>query len=187
MSEISLIFVRHGEASGSWGEHPDPGLSESGVSQSEKLISNNSLQLLEDYIFISSPMSRAQMTAAPLIKKYKKSLLIDSIFSEIPSSKVIASEKKEWLKKIMTMNVDVLPQDVAEWRNRIISRTLSFSDNTIIFSHFMVINAVVSGLMKRSEIMCFYPDYTSITQITLQNNRAISISLGDEKKTLINL
>jgi broad specificity phosphatase PhoE len=87
----------------------------------------------------------------------------------------------------MTMNVDVLPQDVAEWRNSIISRTLSFSDNTIIFSHFMVINALVSGLMQRSEIMCFYPDYTSITQITLQNNRAISISLGDEKKTLINL
>ena len=53
MSEISLIFVRHGEASGSWGEHPDPGLSESGVSQSQKLISNNSLQLLEDYIFVS--------------------------------------------------------------------------------------------------------------------------------------
>jgi broad specificity phosphatase PhoE len=186
MSEISLIFVRHGEASESWGEHLDPGLSENGVSQSQKLISNNSLQLLEDYIFISSPMSRAEMTAAPLIKKYKKSLLIDSIFSEIPS-KVIASEKKEWLKKIMTMNVDVLPQDVAEWRNSIISRTLSFSDNTIIFSHFMVINAVVSGLMNRSEIMYFYPGYTSITKITLQNNRAMSISLGDEKKTLINL
>ena len=75
MSEISLIFVRHGEASGIWGEHPDPGLSESGVLQSQKLISNNSLQLLEDYIFISSPMSRAEMTAAPLIKKYKKSLV----------------------------------------------------------------------------------------------------------------
>jgi broad specificity phosphatase PhoE len=187
MSELSLIFIRHGEASGNWGEHPDPGLSENGVSQSQKLISNHSLQLLEDFIFVSSPMSRAQMTAAPLIKKYKKSLLIDSIFSEIPSSKVIASEKREWLKKIMTMNVDVLPQDVAEWRNRIISRTLGFSDNTIIFSHFMVINAVVSGLMNRPEIMYFYPDYTSITKITLQNNKAVNISLGDEKKTIINL
>ena len=187
MSEINLIFVRHGEASETWGKHSDPSLSKAGISQSHKLISNLSLQLLEDFIFISSPKSRAQMTAAPLIKKYKKSLLIDSIFSEIPSSKVIASEKKEWLKKIMTMNVDVLPQDVAEWRDSIISRTLSFSDNTIIFSHFMVINAVVSGLMNRSEIMYFYPGYTSITKITLQNNRAMSISLGDEKKTLINL
>jgi hypothetical protein len=41
--------------------------------------------------------------------------------------------------------------------------------------------------MNRSEIMYFYPGYTSITKITLQNNRAMSISLGDEKKTLINL
>ena len=187
MSEISLIFVRHGEACGSWGEHPDPGLSKSGVSQSQKLISNNSLQLLEDYIFVSSPMSRAQMTAAPLIKKYKKDLLLDNIFSEIPSSKVVVSEKREWLRRIMAMNISDLPKEVSDWRSNIITKSLSFSNNTIIFSHFMVINAIVSGLMKRSEIMCFYPDYTSITQITLQNNRAISISLGDEKKTLINL
>ena len=53
MSEISLIFVRHGEASGSWGEHPDPGLSESGVSQSQKLISNNSLNYWKiTYLFL---------------------------------------------------------------------------------------------------------------------------------------
>jgi broad specificity phosphatase PhoE len=127
------------------------------------------------------------MTAAPLIEKFKKTLLIDSIFSESPSSKVIASEKREWLKKILTMNIDDLPQDIAEWRNHIIKRTLNFSDNTIIFSHFMVINAVVSGLMNRPEIMYFYPDYTSITKITLQNNKAVNISLGDEKKTIINL
>jgi broad specificity phosphatase PhoE len=187
MSEISLIFLRHGEAAESWGEHPDPGLSDNGISQSKKLTSNLSLQSLEDFIFVSSPKSRAQMTAAPLIEKYKKNLLIDNIFSEIPSSKVIASEKKEWLKKIMTMNIDMLPQEVSDWRNNIITKTLSYSNNTIIFTHFMVINAIVSGLIERSEILCFYPDYTSITQITLQNNKAINISLGDEKKTIINL
>ena len=187
MSEISLIFVRHGEAAESWGEHPDPGLSENGILQSQKLISNVSLQSLENFVFVSSPKSRAQMTSAPLIEKYKKNLLIDGTFSEIPSSKVVVSEKREWLKRIMAMNIIDLPQEVSDWRSNIISKSLSFSNNTIIFSHFMVINAIVSGLMKRSEIMCFYPDYTSITQITLHNNRAISISLGDEKKTLINL
>jgi len=187
MSEISLIFVRHGEAAENWGEHPDPGLSENGILQSQKLISNISLQSLEDFIFVSSPKSRARMTADPLIEKYKKSLLIDNIFSEIPSSKVVISEKKEWLKKITTMNISDLPKEVSDWRNNIIGKSLSFSNNTIIFSHFMVINAIVSGLIKYSEIMYFYPDYASITQITLQNNRAISISLGDEKKTLINL
>ena len=51
----------------------------------------------------------------------------------------------------------------------------------------MVINAIVGGLIKRSEIMHFYPDHTSVTQITLKNNEAIKISLGDEKKTIINL
>ena len=38
MSEISLIFVRHGEAAASWGEHPDPGLSENGICNHKLLI-----------------------------------------------------------------------------------------------------------------------------------------------------
>jgi 2,3-bisphosphoglycerate-dependent phosphoglycerate mutase len=187
MSEINLIFIRHGEAAESWGEHPDPGLSENGISQSQKLISNPSLQSLENFMFISSPKSRAKMTAAPILKKYNKKLIIDNHFSEIPSSNIKASEKREWLKKVLTMNISDLPQEVLAWRDGIISKTLSFTNNTIIFSHFMVINTIVSGLIKHSEIMHFYPDYTSVTQITLKNNKPIKISLGDEKKTVINL
>ena len=187
MSEINLIFIRHGEAAESWGEHPDPGLSKNGISQSQKLISNPSLQSLENFMFISSPKSRAKMTAAPILKKYNKKLIIDNHFSEIPSTNIKASEKREWLKKVMTMNIGDLPKEVSVWRDSIISKTLSFTNNTIIFSHFMVINAIVSGLIKRSEIMHFYPDYTSVTQITVKNNEAIKISLGDEKKTIINL
>jgi len=105
MSEINLIFIRHGEAAESWGEHPDPGLSKNGISQSQKLISNPSLQSLENFMFISSPKSRAKMTAAPILKKYNKKLIIDNHFSEIPSSNIKASEKREWLKKVMTMNI----------------------------------------------------------------------------------
>jgi hypothetical protein len=35
--------------------------------------------------------------------------------------------------------------------------------------------------------MYFYPDYVSITKITLTNNEIKNIVLGDEKKTIINL
>ena len=34
MSEISLILIRHGEASEAWGTNPDPGLSSEGINQS---------------------------------------------------------------------------------------------------------------------------------------------------------
>ena len=42
MASIQVIFIRHAEASSSWGDHHDPGLSNTGVAQSKKLINLNS-------------------------------------------------------------------------------------------------------------------------------------------------
>ena len=55
MSEITLILIRHGEASQAWGDNLDPGLSIEGMKQSELLTENNKLQSLKDFTFISSP------------------------------------------------------------------------------------------------------------------------------------
>ena len=74
MSQINIILIRHGEASASWGDDPDPGLSQLGENQAIELINNNELLFLENYHFISSPKSRALMTAAPLAKNIIKML-----------------------------------------------------------------------------------------------------------------
>ena len=59
MSQIDLIFIRHGEASDAWDNHPDPGLSQKGIMQSNELLKNKDLKDLENYSFISSPKLRA--------------------------------------------------------------------------------------------------------------------------------
>ena len=74
MASIEVIFIRHAEASSSWGDHHDPGLSDTGIAQSKKLISRPELKQLDDYSFISSPKLRAVETATPLAKKFKKEL-----------------------------------------------------------------------------------------------------------------
>jgi broad specificity phosphatase PhoE len=55
MSEINIILVRHGEASASWSEDPDPGLSKDGINQAKKLCEDESLKNLHNFKFISSP------------------------------------------------------------------------------------------------------------------------------------
>ena len=55
MSQIDLIFIRHGEASDAWDNHPDPGLSQKGILQSNELLKNKDLIDLGNYSFISSP------------------------------------------------------------------------------------------------------------------------------------
>ena len=66
MSEINIILIRHGEAAQSWGDHPDPDLSEDGFKQAKHLQEHSELQNLHLYDFISSPKARAKSTAVPL-------------------------------------------------------------------------------------------------------------------------
>ena len=187
MSEINLLLVRHGEASESWGKHPDPGLSELGIKQSASLINNAMLKSLDSYNFVSSPKSRAKMTAEPLIKKFNKELIINNAYSEIPSDDIDNSQKKAWLTNIMNTEIKDLPDSVVNWRDNIIKGSLNVSYNTIVFTHFMVINALIGSLLKNNALMYFYPNYVSVTKITFENKEVKSISLGDEKKTIINL
>lgn len=187
MSEISIILVRHGEASASWGDDPDPGLSKIGIDQANKLIDNKNLPYLLEYDFVSSPKSRALMTAAPLINKYSKNLITDETFTEIPSTGIKPQNKKDWLSEIVTMKLSDLPDEVNEWRLMLIEKIFETKKNTIVFSHFMVINALVAELTKSDTLLCFYPDYTSITKIIVEDNKVKDLYIGNERKTLINL
>jgi broad specificity phosphatase PhoE len=187
MSEINLLLVRHGEASESWGNHPDPDLSELGIKQSASLVNNKMFKLLDSYSFISSPKLRAKMTAEPLIMKFNKELLINDVYSEIPSNDIDKSQKKARLTDLMNTEIRDLPDFVVNWRDNIIKNSLNLSQNTIIFTHFMVINALVGSLLKKNTLIYFHPNYVSVTKIIFKNKELKSISLGDEKKTIINL
>ena len=187
MSQINIILIRHGEASASWGDDPDPGLSQLGENQAIELINNNELLLLENYHFISSPKSRALMTAAPLAKKYNKDVEINAVFSEIPSNGIDPKDKKDWLTKIIKMDLINLPNEVNNWRSELTKQILLIERDTIIFSHFMVINALVGELAKHPNLLHFYPDYTSITKINLKDGAPKSFSIEGSKKTIINL
>ena len=39
MAIHTILLIRHGEASASWGDHADPGLSDNGKKQADELLS----------------------------------------------------------------------------------------------------------------------------------------------------
>ena len=65
-----LLIVRHGEASASWEESTDPGLSDLGIVQAEEC-TNTLIKLegIETYDLISSPLKRAIETGKKLKEK----------------------------------------------------------------------------------------------------------------------
>ena len=185
---MKIILIRHGEAASSWEKSADPGLSDLGKAQAEEC--SNELSKLKDinsFRLVSSPLSRAKETSKPLSKKINIPVSINPLFAEIPSPGINLSERKEWLQKIFKMKLSDLEAPQKKWKNSIIAELENLDKPTIIFSHFMVINIIVSYLKKSDFVVSFYPDNCSMTNLSKNNKGEIElISLGSELQTELN-
>ena len=187
MANRNILLIRHGEAAASWDKENDPGLSNNGRKQAELLVDEPLLQNLENYDFISSPKKRAMETSIPLKEKFNKEITVNNIFSEIPAKNIPNEQKFNWLKKTVTANIDSLPKDIHVWRNNIIKNIFDeLEGDTVIFTHFMVINTVIGFVNKSNKIFNTQPSYTSITSINF-NTDGISIDINKIEKTHINI
>ena len=109
-----IYLVRHGEAAAHWGEHPNPGLSETGAAQAEAvaqtLVQNGSIRQA-----FTSPMQRCVETAAPFAKVSGLSAPVATEITEIPTPADIA-DRRAWLSTLMAGTWDQAPALVTDWR-----------------------------------------------------------------------
>ena len=153
---MKIFLIRHGEAAQSWDQSADPGLSELGKEQALECF--NTLDGNEDlnqFNLVSSPLKRAQETSLHFKKSYDKQLSLNEAFREIPSPGISLLERKNWLQEIFKKNINELEKPQQIWQSKILSTLKSFAEPTIIFSHFMVINIVVSTLKEDSRVKGF--------------------------------
>jgi broad specificity phosphatase PhoE len=184
--EINIYLVRHGEAGKSWDEDLDPGLSDKGKEQSKKLVSelDGDFRLL-NFKAISSPLARAQETAIPLQEKHGFDIEIYKTFAEIPSPGIEMSQRSTWLKEMFKVKIDDLEDPQQKWRNSIVQSIQGMEEDTIIFSHFMVINCVVGWINNFDSLVGFYPDNCSVTKIINRNGKLELTRVGNELSTVV--
>jgi len=185
MSAISIYLVRHGEAAASWGESSDPGLSELGWQQAEDAGKALQAQLDSRVDLVSSPLARAIETAQPLARELAQDVAISSSFAEIPSP-VPLSERQDWLRGFMSEQWQQQPEFLLEWRQQALDELTALTQDTVIFTHFLVLNAVVGSILGKEETLCFRPGNASITQLTLREGALELVSAGKEMTTVIN-
>ena len=87
----------------------------------------------------------------------------------------------------MSLPIDKLPKDVNLWRQNLLKVMSSLEKNTIVFTHFMVINALIGYIEKNKTLLYFYPANASVTTVFLKNGTPSSYQVGENKKTFINL
>jgi len=180
-----IWIVRHGEAAASWEKDPDPGLSALGQSQAEETAT-----ALLDIVpvgvhLISSPLRRAQETAAAFAVKRGDDVRVDPRFSEVRSP-VPLSGRKVWLQEFMRQNWSEQSDDLWSWRRDIVSGLKEATGPTVVFCHFLVINAVIAEIESKPEVLQVYPANASFHELKLEHGELSLVHLGQQMETRIN-
>ncbi len=182
---MDIFLVRHGEAAASWGEAPDPGLSVLGRQQAEDAATALRQHVGQHTLLISSPLQRALETAAPLARELQQAVHTDAVFREIPSPVPLA-QRQAWLRQFMRQQWMEQGDDLKAWRRSALERLLALQQPAVVFTHFLVINAVVGQVLERSETLCFWPDNGSITHLRHTGSNLELVARGIEMATHVN-
>ncbi|MGA9796601.1 MAG: histidine phosphatase family protein [Rhizomicrobium sp.] len=174
-----LYMVRHGRAAAGFGGAMDPGLDELGRSQAQAVAEK--LRALGPLKIISSPLARAQQTAAPLAKRWGVTPVIDDAVAEIPSPKGMSLEQRiVWLRALMAGSWRSASPELAMWREHCVGTVAAITQDTVIFSHYVALNVIAGAALKDDRVTVFSPDNCSVTVLETDGATLRLIEKGNE-------
>ena len=183
---MDIYLIRHGEAAAHWGQDPDPGLSSLGEQQAKDTAELLLPHLPADVNLISSPLQRAQETSHPFVDAMGVQVSIDDAFREIPAPVPLA-DRQNWLRGFMKQSWSEQPEELLQWRDHALDQLLKLKTTTVVFTHFLVLNAIVGSVQGRAETLCFWPDNASVTHLRLTGEGVLKlVELGVQMDTVVN-
>lgn len=184
MSRVYL--VRHGRAAGGWDDHADPGLDDVGRSQAEATAGR--LAVLGPMALVSSPLRRCQETAQFLSTLWNDApVAIEPRVREIPSPDgVPLGQRVPWLREAMAGRWQDLGEKYTGFRDEVVTYVSSRSVDTVIFSHFIAINAVIGACLGDDRLVIDSLDNASVTVVAARSDGSLHlVERGAQANTLI--
>jgi broad specificity phosphatase PhoE len=189
-----LYLVRHGRAAAGWDTDVDPGLDDVGLQQAadvaERLAERVSGNVRDVHV-VSSPLRRCQETAVPFAALVGKSATVEPRVSEIPSPIGVALTKRtDWLRRVMQGTWSQVfatdGQAYREFHSALAQWTRSTTHDTVVFSHFIAINALIGLALDDDRVLIRSLDNASITTLQVGTDGGLAlIEGGDEADTLV--
>ena len=179
-----IYLVRHGRAASGWGMEKDPGLDELGRVQARAAAKQ--LAPLGPLAIITSPLNRARETALPLAEIWQIEPEIEPRVGEIRCPFETSTDRVRWLKEVMADQWANLARNLRAWRQDVIETLCSITTDSVIFTHFIAINAAVGFAAADDRVVSFRPDNASITVLETNKNRIDLVRRGAEADTRVN-
>ena len=165
----SIWLVRHGEAAAGFSEDTDPCLSPLGREQAIHSADTLHRCVPSHAALLSSPKRRAIETGEPYATKVQAELKIDGRFIELPSPGDLAA-RRQWLDEVLKGQWSALPESVQLWRREAVSAIGSFTSPTVIFTHFLVINAVAAHISGEDGVVQCLPANASVHELSIEGS-----------------
>lgn len=179
-----LYLVRHGRAAAGWDADPDPGLDDLGQMQAADLAAR--IEPLGPLAIISSPLRRCRETAVPLSTAWRAPVIVEPGVAEIPSPEGVAmADRVEWLRSAMAGTWSALGPVYTGFRDGVVATLAGLPSDTVVFSHFVAINAAVGAAVSDDRLVIRRLDNCSITVIDVSGDGLRLVEGGHEADTLI--
>jgi broad specificity phosphatase PhoE len=179
-------LVRHGRAAAGWDVDRDPGLDALGLDQAERVADVLVAEVATDVDVWTSPLRRCRETAAALTGRLGTEARIEPRVAEIPSPEgVDMADRTGWLRSAMNGTWGDLGDRYTEYRDRVVEAVTACERPTVVFSHFVAINAVIGACLGDDRLLIDHLDNTSVTVVEVTAGSLRLIERGREADTLI--
>ena len=180
-----VYLVRHGRAAAGWDVDPDPALDELGRTQALGVAAH--LRPLGPLRVVTSPLLRCQQTAFPLATVWGTAPVIEPLVAEIPSPEGVAmADRVEWLRAAMAGTWSAMGQRYTAYRSSVAAAIAAMPADTVVFSHFVAINAVIGAATGDDRLVIRSLDNCSVTIIDVETDGSLQlVQGGHEADTLI--
>lgn len=144
-------LVRHGQAAAGFDADRDPGLDDLGRAQAVQVASE--LVTQGPLPIRTSPLRRCQETAEPLAALWGSTAVVDDAVSEVVAPTDDLAGRAEWLRGAMQGEWSSLEDEPRRWREALIDAVTSIATDTVVFTHFVAINAVIGAASGSDRVL----------------------------------
>jgi broad specificity phosphatase PhoE len=178
-----LILVRHGRAAAGFGADLDPGLDDVGHAQAKAAA--DALTAFGPLPILTSPLRRARETAGPLEQQWDVVAKVEPAVGEIPSPSDDLTTRARWLESVLARRWPEVDRSLRTWRSGVVDFLTDLSDDTVVVTHFVVINVAVGSATADDRIVCCRPANASRTELTVEDGQLHLIAAAAEDDTEI--
>jgi len=179
-----LYLVRHALPKPHGPDDRDPPLDPKGRKQAEILL--RSFEPAQPLPVYSSPLMRCRQTAAPLASQWECVPKILEAVREVPAPDREGAARGVFLKTLLEERwpaVLAREGEIRDWYQDLVVALSRIKEDSVVFSHYVAINAIVGLAMGSDRVTSFKPAHASVTVVEAEGGRFTLSRLGAEAAT----